>query len=265
MINDIYSKKSIEVSSNIKKYLIERSLYVKENSMLYLELNSIPMDGNGKIVSKYNAIEQDLKNIEFLSIDTIKALRQSTQKTGVLISCSHRRPGGGWLSGSMAQEENVSRCTTWAFQASCNKFKSWYFNNQWHGQNGALVIDGLLIFDENGNELDEQKKAVFAGVAAANKAALNDDNYWNSKAGYTIRKKYLVDNLSCAFEELKSRNVELIILCAFGTNVFGWKLEESIEVLHEATKNAPKGIKFVCAMGDEVKCEVAKEIYAKMK
>ena len=264
-MNNVNAQKSSEISLSIKNALIRRSLYINENSLLYLEINNIPVDGNGKIVSSYTGVDSGFKHIEFTSFDTIQASRKLNKKTGVLVSCSHRRAGGGWLSGSMAQEENISRATTWAFQANNDKFKSWYLNNQWYGQNGSLVIDGLLLFNEQWQELSEPKRVVFAGVAAANKSSLNDNDYWDSKIGYAIRKKHLINNLSCAFEELKNRDVEVVVLCAFGTNVFGWKLEESIQVLHEATKYAPKGMSFVCAMGDENKCDIAKDIYKTMK
>jgi uncharacterized protein (TIGR02452 family) len=237
--------------------LIQQSLFIQNNASLYLEVNSI--HDNGKIVNDYVVNNSSPQTTVFSSVDSIRASRDTDKKTGILISCSHRRAGGGWLSGSFAQEESISRSTTWAVQAA--KFNSWYKEQSWLGQEGALIIDGLLICDENGKELNEVKHVVFAGVTAANKAALNDEQYWQSEKGIAQLQHKLIISLACAFEEFDRRGVEDVVLCAFGTNVFGWSLEESIEVLHEASKYAPSHLNLICALGSELKLPLAQDIY----
>lgn len=254
-----YAQRSKDISSKIKQELIAQSIFIENNAQLYLEINCISLDGNGKIITTKNNKKSISRKINFLSSDSIKASSDSTKKVGILVSCSHRRSGGGWLSGSMAQEESVSRATTWAVQARL--FNDWYKQDDWLGQKGALVIDGLLFFNEKYEELKHSKKVVFAGVAAANKAALNNDTYWDSEKAVVERKNCLIDNLVCALAEFDKRGVEDVILCAFGTNVFGWKLEHSIEVLHEATKYASDKLNFLCAIGSEQKVKIAEEIY----
>lgn len=258
------AKRSNEVDSKLKQRLIQQAISIEENASLYLEIESMPLNGNGKIVTSFNSTISYPKKIEFLEYDTIKASLDSTNKTGVLISCSHRRAGGGWLSGSLAQEESVSRVSSWAVQAVLPEFKSWYEEKKplfWLGQTGALVIDGLIIVDENFKELLKSKQVVFAGVAAANKGSLNNDVYWDSDQGKKQRKEQLIHSLACAFHELNQREVNDVILCAFGTNVFGWKFEESLEVLFEASKLSPTKLNLKCAVCSPEKVELAKEIY----
>lgn len=256
-----YAQRSKDLSIKTKNELIEQALFIKNNAKLYLEINSIEITGNGAIITNHKSTKSMVKKIKFVSSDSIKASNNFNNKLGILVSCSHRRAGGGWLSGSIAQEENISRSSTWAVQANLEQFSSWYNQHLWHGQQGALVIDGLLLFNEKNEELTDPKKVVFAGVAAANKAALNNDTYWDCEKGLNERKNYLIQNLVCALEEFEKRGVKDVILCAFGTNVFGWKLEESIQVLHEATKYASDTLNLVCALGSEKKLEMAEEIY----
>lgn len=262
-----YAQRSQDVDQKVKQKLIDQSTFVAENASLYLEMTSIPLNGNGSIVTSFNSTPKHPKTINFSSLDSVKASLVSNKKVGVLISCSHRRAGGGWLSGSLAQEESVSRSSTWAVQAGLPEFSSFYKQDKklhWLGQKGALIIDGLFIFDENHQELSNAKHVVFGGVAAANKAALGDDAYWNSEKGIIQRQQFLIENLACSFSEFHKRGVEEVILCAFGTNVFGWKFEESIQVLHEATKLAPNKLNFTCAVCSEPKAQLAKEIVQKL-
>jgi uncharacterized protein (TIGR02452 family) len=267
MSKNPYAQRSKDVDPKIKQKLIEQSTFIQENASLYLEMASIPLNGSGSIVTSFNSTPKHSKPISFSSADSVKASLDSNKKVGVLISCSHRRAGGGWLSGSLAQEESVSRSSTWAVQAGLLEFNSWYNQDKklhWLGQKGALVIDGLFLFDENHQELSSPKNVVFAGVAAANKAALGDDAYWDSEKGIKQRKEQLIESLACAFSAFHQRGVDDVILCAFGTNVFGWKFEDSIECLYEATKLAPNKLNFICAVCNEQKAQLASEIYLKL-
>jgi hypothetical protein len=264
MTQNSYAIRSKDVDHKLKQKLIEQSTFIQENTSLYLKYSSIPLDGNGKIVTSFTYKKNQHKKIYFSQYDSIKASVKSDELTGILISCSHRRAGGGWLSGSLAQEESVSRASTWAVQASLPQFSSWYSQdkkNHWLGQKGSLVINGLFIFDEKYRELSEYKHVVFAGVAAANKAALGNDTYWESEKGTEQRQNFLIENLVCALEEFNKRGVTEVILCAFGTNVFGWKFEESIKVLYEASKFAPNNLKLTCAVCSVEKVSLAKSIY----
>lgn len=240
------AQRSISIDSKTKQKLIEQAKVVQNTASLYLDMYNIDLNGNGKIVESKIKEKNNFKKIQLSESDSVKAANNTPCKVGVLVSCSHRRAGGGWLSGSIAQEEAISRVSTWAIQAELKQFDSWYQQNSWIGQKGALVIDGLLLFNENLEELNHPKSIVFAGIAAANKAALKNDNYWHSEKGIIERQTYLIDNLVMALQELEKRGVETVILCAFGTNVFGWSLEESIQVLHEATKYVSDKLLFQC-------------------
>jgi hypothetical protein len=81
-----------------------------------------------------------------------------------------------------------------------------------------------------------------------------------SEKGTEQRQNFLIENLVCALEELHKRVTE-VILCAFGTNIFGWKFEESIKVLYEASKFAPNNLKLTCAVCSVEKVSLAKSVY----
>jgi uncharacterized protein (TIGR02452 family) len=264
MTKNPYAIRSKDIDLKLKQKLIEQSIFIQQNTQLYLDFAAIPLDGKGKIVTNFSYKKSQPKKMYFSSYDSVKASTESDAQTGILVSCSHRRAGGGWLSGALAQEESVSRASTWAVQAGLPQFASWYTQDKkdhWLGQKGSLVIDGLLIFDDENHELSIAKHVVFAGVAAANKGALNNDAYWESEKGIQQRQSKLIEDLVCAIEELHKRGVTEIVLCAFGTNVFGWKFEESIKVLYEASKFAPNSIRLTCAVCNQEKAELAKSIY----
>jgi len=264
MIKNPYAIRSKDVDPKLKQQLIDQAQYIQENASLYLEFSSIPLNGNGKIVTTFNLKKSHSKKIYFSNYDSVKASVKSEKHIGILISCSHRRAGGGWLSGSLAQEESVSRSSTWAVQAGLPQFAEWYNpykKDHWLGQKGSLVIDGLLVFDEKHKELKHHKHVIFAGIAAANKGALQNDDYWESNIGVQKRQEFLIHNLVCAIDEFYKRGVSEIILCAFGTNVFGWKFEESIKVLHEASKFVPDSLKLTCAVCSIEQAALAKTIY----
>lgn len=267
MSTNNYAQRSKDIDQKIKQKLISQSIYIQKNASMYLEMASIPLNGNGEIVTSFNNKKSHPKPINFSSSDSIKATIDSNKKVGILVSCSHRRAGGGWLSGSMAQEESVSRSSTWAVQAGLAQFRYWYDQDKsfhWLGQGGALIIDGLILFDENKKELSSPKPVVFAGVAAANKAALNNDIYWDSEKGIKQRQEFLTNNISCSLSAFHARGIEDVILCAFGTNVFGWKFEESINALYHASKFSPSNLNLICALCNEEKASLAKNIYTNL-
>lgn len=256
--------KSNDVNNKLRNKLVKQSLWIQENTKDLLSLYNIPLDGNGLILNKYNRSnvknKKHPKKIIFTSLDSINAAL-SLNDVGVLVSCSHRRAGGGWLSGSMAQEEAISRVSSWAPQASM--FKDWYVQDKklfWLGQEGSLIIEGLLFFNKDFEDLPSPKKIIFAGVAAANKAALSNDLYWDNKFK-ELRKESLVNNLTNAFFGLHEKKVVNVILCAFGTNVFGWTLKDSIEVLYEASKYAPNNLNLYCAMCNDNKKKESEDLY----
>ena len=140
----------------------------------------------------------------------------------VFVAASHSKPGGGWLSGARAQEESVSRQSTWAVQ--CEASPAWHKSSEgWLGPAGALVLDGVHMFGAR------PAKCVFAGVACANKSACGSEKLWAKSKGERIGR--LAGAVAAGLDEAWRRGCKSAVLAGFGTGVFGWDKAECLEAL----------------------------------
>lgn len=76
--------------------------------------------------------------------------------------------------------------------------------------------------------------------------------------------KKLTEELINGFKEAKKRGASDVALCALGSGVFGWKIEESIQSILEATKEV-KGLNYIWVCGCQENFEKNKEVYEKIK
>lgn len=65
---------------------------------------------------------------------------------------SQKRPGGGWLGGSLAQEEDLFLCSTYDLSLNNNYFID--KNRKWSypiKQTGGIYSPGVLVFRDSKN------------------------------------------------------------------------------------------------------------------
>lgn len=152
-------------------------------------------------------------------------------KMGVLIFGSANRPGGGWLNGAKAQEEDVSLASTWGTQAALAP-PGFYAHEPGLGGLGPdklLIAEGLWLVDENGSDLPVPRDVVFGGIAAPNRA-----NPQTARMPSRILVDHLARRLAGVLLAWEDRGVERAVMGAIGCGVFQWPVEESADALTKA-------------------------------
>ena len=194
-------------------------------------------------------------SIEWVNAYSDQASQAQSDKTGVLVFCSSRRPGGGWLNGAKAQEEDISLASTWAVQAAASD-GSFYQDSDGVGNNMALMADGLWLHDPAGHPLHEPLPVVFAGVAAPNRNAEQV-----GKLSTNQQITMLSDRLRAAFEGWHQHGVSTVVVGAIGCGVFKWDPQDSAQALKQALEQTQWKGKVVCAIPDDRVLGVFKEIF----
>jgi uncharacterized protein (TIGR02452 family) len=143
---------------------------------------------------------------------------------GVLVFGSHRRPGGGWLNGARAQEEDISLFSSWAVQAAaCPEF---YASNDPLGPSSALIAQGAWLLDAHGRPLATPQPVVFGGVAAPNCM----DAVVKAHPGPVLRDA-LATRLVGMLDAWQGLGVTHAVLGAIGAGVFQWPAQASAEAV----------------------------------
>lgn len=150
---------------------------------------------------------------------------------GTLIFGSANRPGGGWLNGAKAQEEDVSLASTWAEQATLAP-EGFYAHKRGLGGMGpdkVLMARGAWLIDTQGVDLRTPRTTVFAGVAAPNLA--NPETAKHPRGELVDR---LARRLATVLVEWEKRGVQHAVMGAIGCGVFQWQAQDSAQALRMA-------------------------------
>lgn len=210
------TKSKVERAEDAKKWL--HTLSVKARSLVEEGVDSTRMYVKGDYCYERVTYPFSDTAIYLLNTDTVSALFQAQSiagKSGVLNFASYKHPGGGFLKGSMAQEEALCHCST-LYPALDSK--RWVFYEP-HTvfSNGGLYDDEFLSTEDvyffKGQSISSSMcKATVVTAAATNfKAANNKDA---AKTSMLKRMQYvyhLFNYLDC----------DTIVLGAWGCGVFG--------------------------------------------
>ena len=186
-------------------------------------------------------------DIELWDTDSVSAVLKSTGKTCVLNFASYKQPGGMYLQGSRAQEECLCHEST---LYNVLKSQTLYYEYNNHNLNKALYFNRALyspniIFERDG----DVKKADVLTCAAPNFTAANKYCGIDEK----INSRYIRSRISFLLSHLSDKDLDTIVLGAFGCGVFGQDpvevatifIEEIEKVFHSNRKT-----KFVFAVID---------------
>lgn len=166
------------------------------------------------------------------------------QKNGVLIFGSAQKPGGGWLNGAIAQEEDVSLLSSWGTQAA-KAPAGYYGTTNGLGEDNILVAEGVWIMSTDEYLLTPFKPVSFVGVAAPNRKAEGVRDEPRAKL-----IDHLARRLRTAFDAWHERGISVVIGGAIGCGVFKWPPAESAEALVLALRSTPWRGELILAIPD---------------
>lgn len=194
---------NIKQFERLNSHFGQLNLNIKQGEMLNLESISIVSHRHGCKVNFFNS-------------NTSNAINEFPNSLA-LVFASAKNPGGGVLRGSIAQEEDISRTTTWYFQVKDNPFYSIKHKDLMYSSSAVYVKNCYLLMDDYGNIMNP-KNISLIGIAAPNlKGMYNNNSKIDINSIYQVYKQ----RLRYLFSFAKKENYENLILGAWGCGVFG--------------------------------------------
>ena len=170
-------------------------------------------------------------SIDVIDSTTIQAVLDEYKSEGlvtVLNFASAKHPGGGWLRGSMAQEESIASATTLYIPLSQSAGKMYKLNENdpKSGYYQDLIVytpDVLVLRDDNGELLENSMCISVISVPSVNSGVV----YEHAKkkridTNYTKKMIQLLMESRCTaiLKVAAKYDTEVLILGAFGCGVF---------------------------------------------
>ncbi len=221
-----------------------RALFLQEETerlLLDQELSPADLIDASAPLSLDNDIPVELEITSALSQYVSQAL---FQHNGVMIFASAQKPGGGWLNGAIAQEEDVSLLSSWGQQAT-KAPAGYYGTTDGLGEDNILAAKGLWIIHTDEYLLNPFKPVSFIGVAAPNR---------RNPAVRDLPKEQLIGHLArrlrTAFDAWHAQNVKVVIGGAIGCGAFQWPANQSAEALFQALRSTAWRGQLILAMPD---------------
>lgn len=234
---NINEESVIEIRNERKKAAIEHTKRMNEKysngTSLSIETTKVYLP------TSFKEIENDERSKEplviFNNCDTVTAVfkhRQNHRKLAILNFASFLLPGGGYIEGSMAQEEAI--CTDSNLYNILSKMSEFYEENKNHTNNSFYDNRGLytpgVVFERLSQGIRTQADVITC--AAPNKNRLM--NWEGFKEEDNI--KVLSDRIKFIKNIAESNDVDTLILGAYGCGVFGQNPEEVAELFDEIFK-----------------------------
>ena len=193
-------------------------------------------------------------HVEIVSRDTVSALFQAKgSKVCVLNFASFRKPGGGFLSGSLAQEEAL--CHSSNLYEVLSQFSDSFYKDNMRYLHKNMYTDRMLytpgvVFEQAGRNM---KVADVLTCAAPNRAASPVDASEN-----TI---WLERRINRMFTVVETMKVDTFIVGAWGCGVFGQSPLEVAELMEKrAKKFTGSNVIFAVPAGRDGHFQIFKEV-----
>lgn len=222
------AKETVEISKKGNYYCQNKSIYFDKNSETTLFRNDdfdIVCDFVQKMCS-----EKEKTYIEVVNEGTVDAILRLTsdkvdkygwcRNIGVLNFASAYNPGGGFLGGSVAQEECLAYCSDLYIKQISNNGSEFYEINKAIDSKmytNTMIVSDVTFFRDSGyNFLDEPRKVWVLTSPAVNMGQIIKRGESVKQANSVMKNRmkkilYLFANIGCTD----------IILGAFGCGVFG--------------------------------------------
>lgn len=172
-------------------------------------------------------------NIRVVSMDTVSAItRLYNGNTAVLNFASYKNPGGGFMLGSIAQEEDLCRYSTLYPVLKANQ--QYYENNKKFLNKGlytnsALYSEDVLFMSDEG-----PVKCNVITCAAPNWRAAERNGIKRS-----VNSEALKERIEFVLKVAAYHGVDTLILGAWGCGVFKQNATEVAELFQNALQNYP--------------------------
>ena len=175
----------------------------------------------------------------------------------ILNFASAKNPGGGFLRGSMAQEESICYVSTLYHSLIQSDM---YEINKKNPQNGlyndiGIYTNEICVFKLHKND-NEYIESIYPSVISC--PAVNKNNALDKGISEDKIFDKMCDRIRLVFEIAKSHNVNILILGAYGCGVFGNNPSDIKEIFFGLLENDYENIfeKVVFAIPDDNKYEI---------
>lgn len=159
--------------------------------------------------------------------EVIKQAKNSASWLGVLNFASFTSPGGGFLSGAHAQEEDLCHNSN-LYERLCNENEFYAYNIK-HKNNGAYENRAIFSYDVVFIDPDTDKEYIADVItcAAPNKKTGSYSNIsWNNS-------EILKDRIQFILNIARTEEIQILILGAWGCGVFGQDPKEVAKLFKE--------------------------------
>lgn len=195
------------------------------------------------------------KPVELSERDSVEAalrlIEAGAGKVGVLVFGSARRPGGGWLNGASAQEEDVSRKTTWALGCESPEFHGIEHADPIY-EDRIVEVEGWAIAKESFGRLEwlqAPRELALAGFAAPNMRAWKEQGR-SMAEGNRRAEAALERRCAQALRSFESMGAQAAVIGAIGCGVFQVDPKLAAKAWRAALGQAGGSLKIIeCALG----------------
>lgn len=188
-----------------------------------------------------NKLKRDtMCKIKVMPCDSLDACKK--EGTAVLNFASSKHPGGGFMTGAMAQEESICyRSNLYKDLVKHTEFYSYNQNNLCKSlySDGVIYSEKILIFKNNKLENIEPYYNNIITCAAPNA---------NSAKRHGVTEKEIYDTMYRRVEQVIKvaidNDTKVLVLGAFGCGVFGNEPEAVAEIMYDLIVNKEYGLYF---------------------